>query len=53
MGVPKGELLHTAGRDVKTASTLDIRLDVSQKLELDIPSDPSPPLPGTHPKALR
>lgn len=51
--VPKGELLYTAGRDAKTSSTLDISLDVSQKLGIDIPSDPPPPLPGTHPKALR
>lgn len=45
----KGELSYTVGRDVKTATTLDIGLDVSQKLEVDLPS---PPLPGTHPKAL-
>lgn len=53
MDVPKKELLHTAGRDVKIASPLDISLDVSQKLEIDLPSDPSPPLPGMHAKAFR
>lgn len=37
MDVQKGELSYTAGTDVKTARILDISLDVSQKLQIDLP----------------